>query len=1441
MKTLQKSITGIILGLLLVFSGCEQAQSPTVSGDQAQTFRDAYAATLAKAPDDADLEDFADEVNAALLTWEQLSPAIQQALAAEKATLDALATKLGYLIEKSTVFYISPDGDDTSGDGSIENPWFSLNRAETAVSPGGTVYIRGGVYQILETVTETHNTGSTAIDYVFHMTKSGRPTAPINYFAYPGDERPVFDMSQVKPLDVRVYVLVVEGSYLHFKGFDIAKTQVNVSNTAGTTQSECVLNYGGNNNIYEELVMRDGMAIGFYITAGSNNLILNCDAYNNWDYLSDNGSGGDTDGFGAHLSSTGYTGNIFRGCRAWLNSDDGFDSISCSAAITVENCWSFYNGYKLVSGQYQNSSGSGVGFKIGGFGNNDAVNPVSPTPRHTIQFSLAALNRGQGFYANHHWGGNDWLNNTAYQNRQNFNMWGRKDGEGRAGYDHRLFNNLSYKPREAGNYIVSLPPEENQSSNNSFDLGLELSDADFVSVFDWTELSASRKADGSLPELNFLKPAATSKIIDRGSDIGFQYYGAAPDLGCMEIQGGTAVIPVSGIGLDKETLLLTGSGKQETLSAVIAPDNAVNKAVRWESNNTAVAYVLSNGLNATVTSKGMGTATITVTTEDGGLSASCAVTVTSVPVTGVSLSHATLSIAQGDSAALTATVSPPDATDPTLVWESDSSNVSISGAGSQVTINGISSGSATVTVKTQDGNLTDTCTVTVTAPIPVSGISLDKTALSMLPGTTATLTAAISPDNAANKNVAWESSNTDVATVVGSGLTATISSIAPGNTIITVSADDGRFTAQCAVTVTDPNAHTLVVRNRKSGTLNSGTTADTSALLTWTGPIWTQTDSPLAVTNAETTGNIGGLMADATLVYMPVPLSGVFTWKAKLTLSPGGSTASTKGVFFGVYADPAKTPASDSDCFNIAGIRHATSTDIKSYFTSNRPAMRPENTTGAPENKLPIETEYTFEISWNGTNAWSLKITAAEIVYSWNINAGSGANNINAALTASGGSYYPGFYVGGATIAISEISLTTTQVEQSGTPTATATTVAKTAATQTTAAFTLTSSNTGTWKVYSAATGGSALTDVSASFAAPTLTLTATGADLAAGDYWVTVTETSKTESPRLKLTLSAYVPPGQEQSGAPTATATTVVKTASPQTAVAFTLTSSNTGTWKVYSAATGGSALTDVSASFAVPTLTLTATGADLAAGDYWVTVTETDKTESSRLKLTVAEPLKLLIVRNMAASPVGSTTANNDNFITMDASNSWTGSTTLVNGDSGGYGSNTVTKATLAYIPSPASGKFTWTAKIALSGGSGSSDGLIFGVFVDLPAALPEAASSSNPIYFAGARHLFSGTVRGYYTRADTNPMGTTGLNNAGNTIGDSNVYTYKVQWNGTKYSITITKPDSNELTTEVTTGSTSVASGLFDSAQGRYPGFGITNGTATITEVSLTFDD
>lgn len=414
--------------------------------------------------------------------------------------------------------YVAPDGDDNAA-GTLAAPFATLGRAQACVGPGDTVYIRGGTYRMRESqIARRHRIWA----YVHTLDRSGTPGARINYHAYP-NETPVFDLSDVKPPGLRVTAFFVTASWIHLKGLDVVGVQVTAKRH---TQSICFEN-NGSHNIYEALTMHDGQAIGIYALRGSNNLFLNCDAYRNHDFTSEDGKGGNVDGFGAH-PARGSTNNVFRGCRAWLNSDDGFDCISASESVTFEHCRAHYNGYSPTFEKL----GDGNGFKIGGFGSWSAGQLPRPVPRHTVRFCLAVRNRSAGFYANHHVGGSDWFNNTAYRNGANFNFLGRlaDNVTDVPGYGHKARNNLSYKSR---GLVRNLDPAKSDVTHNSFNMKLPVSDADFMSV-DETELLGARLPDGRLPSMTFLLPVAGGCLVDRGVDIGFPFRGAAPDLGAFE-------------------------------------------------------------------------------------------------------------------------------------------------------------------------------------------------------------------------------------------------------------------------------------------------------------------------------------------------------------------------------------------------------------------------------------------------------------------------------------------------------------------------------------------------------------------------------------------------------------------------------------------------------------------------------------------------------------------------------------------------------------------------------------------------------------------------------------------------------------------------------------------------------------------------------------------
>ncbi|MGN1060225.1 MAG: Ig domain-containing protein, partial [Candidatus Coproplasma sp.] len=297
-------------------------------------------------------------------------------------------------------------------------------------------------------------------------------------------------------------------------------------------------------------------------------------------------------------------------------------------------------------------------------------------------------------------------------------------------------------------------------------------------------------------------------------------------------------VEVTAVTLDKDTVNLQLEAKTtETLTAIVSPDNATNKTVTWTTSAESVATV-SDGV---VTAVGVGSATITATA--GSKSANCTVVVspapTTVAVTGVSLdkTQLTLKIGGNEEAPLTATVAPDNATNKTVSWSSSNTEVATVSGG---VVTALKEGTATITVTTEDGNKTATCAVTVEAAdpvnVPVTGVTLNSSELTLRPNGTATLVATVAPSNATIKTVTWSSSNTAVATVADGVVTA----VAEGTATITVTTTDGSKTATCAVTVQAASssdvAVTDVTLDQTAVTLKVGAANATATLVATVAP-----------------------------------------------------------------------------------------------------------------------------------------------------------------------------------------------------------------------------------------------------------------------------------------------------------------------------------------------------------------------------------------------------------------------------------------------------------------------------------------------------------------------------------------------------------------------------------------------------------------------------
>jgi hypothetical protein len=401
----------------------------------------------------------------------------------------------------AATYFVAPDGDDTNP-GTLDKPFATMQKGHDKAVAGDTVYLRGGTYKI--------KTGASSLIGI-SITKSGKSDKErIRFWAYK-DELPILDFVDLKLGSGIGAGIRVQGQWLHFRGIEICNVMAPTGANNGIWCNPCT------HNIFENLNLHHNQGPGLSIANGEGDLlVLNCDSHDNFDVAK---NGEDGDGFGIHYQTKGDTIRL-RGCRSWWNSDDGYDFFQQQFACIVENCWAYGNGY-INSGTGNGQNGSG--FKMG--------NSKSPKVRHTIRNCVSWGNKNQGFYANHSPGGTNWYNNTSFKNGYQFDML--SDSVLSGTLVHVLRNNISF-PEKIRN------PGASDMKFNTWNLSITPADGDFESVKDdgW---KGPRKADGSLPDVTFLKLRMNSNMIDKGTDVGLPFTGTAPDLGAYESGLKTAV------------------------------------------------------------------------------------------------------------------------------------------------------------------------------------------------------------------------------------------------------------------------------------------------------------------------------------------------------------------------------------------------------------------------------------------------------------------------------------------------------------------------------------------------------------------------------------------------------------------------------------------------------------------------------------------------------------------------------------------------------------------------------------------------------------------------------------------------------------------------------------------------------------------------------------
>ena len=275
---------------------------------------------------------------------------------------------------------------------------------------------------------------------------------------------------------------------------------------------------------------------------------------------------------------------------------------------------------------------------------------------------------------------------------------------------------------------------------------------------------------------------------------------------------GEREVPVTSVRVEPSSCTLTEGGSY-ALDAVVLPEDATDRTVRWSTSDERVATVTAEGV---VTGVSAGTAVLTAVS--GACSATCSVVVEAaaapepdpepepepdpepepepqpVAVDTVILDRTYVQVTEGDSFSLVATVLPDDAADKSVIWStSDGSVVTVEDGKAAA----VAEGTAVITARA--GGKSAACEVKVDKKIiPVESVSLDRTSVEMDIDETLTLSATVFPENADDKTVSWESSDPAVASVSD----GTVVALKSGTAVITASA--GGKCATCTVTVKKP-------------------------------------------------------------------------------------------------------------------------------------------------------------------------------------------------------------------------------------------------------------------------------------------------------------------------------------------------------------------------------------------------------------------------------------------------------------------------------------------------------------------------------------------------------------------------------------------------------------------------------------------------------------
>lgn len=433
----------------------------------------------------------------------------------------------------SRTIYVATNGSD-SNPGSETAPYLNIQKAIDEAAPGDIIYVRGGIYMLTKRI---------------KIEKAGTAYAPISLFGYPG-ERVIIDGSNIVANNVNefkqarcIYVNHF-GDYWHFKNLELCNAKDNGMKLEGSYNIVENCKFYGNNDtglqigMYKDFTIEETKSFPISGSPQYNpnyayckyNIVINCDAWHNFDSKSFNGSddGGDADGFAAKLFPG--PGTEFHGCRAWQNSDDNWDLYMVYHPIVIENCWSWKAGYDKDNNPRQN----GNGFKLGGGGTSGGAAFAQSVGAHVVRNNVSFESLHKGFDQNNAYEAMYLFNNVAWANE----------------YNYRFPTVFQYGTMYMRNNIGFIPKVSNHEFLSAGKTGAQLPDTDFNSwiTFDgcdpykdgnkvggvnkWAQdhsgefkslskdlFLADRQIDGSLPDNDFAKLKEGSKFINSGQNI----------------------------------------------------------------------------------------------------------------------------------------------------------------------------------------------------------------------------------------------------------------------------------------------------------------------------------------------------------------------------------------------------------------------------------------------------------------------------------------------------------------------------------------------------------------------------------------------------------------------------------------------------------------------------------------------------------------------------------------------------------------------------------------------------------------------------------------------------------------------------------------------------------------------------------------------------------